>query len=221
MRFNERSSGLIDDFSGKIFHILGCGAIGSAAATQLARMGADQFALYDMDKVGVENIGVSQYSYQDIGRKKVVALEKHIDAINDEARVVTSHGSFDKYIKQLDNDDIIILGFDSMEIRKEAIEIAFKDRQKPFLIIDGRMGAEEYQQYVILNPTLKKYLKYWYSDENASDEPCNAKATAYCSNMSGSFIANSVKKIMTGERYNEEFFFNFPNLVFGKSPFIG
>jgi len=221
MRFNERSSGLIDDFSGKIFHILGCGAIGSAAATQLARMGADQFALYDMDKVGVENIGVSQYSYQDIGRNKVIALEKHIGAINAEARVVTLHQAFDKYIKQLDEDDIIILGFDSMAIRREAAELAFANRQKPFLIIDGRMGAEEYQQYVILNPTLKKYLKYWYSDENASSEPCNAKATAYCSNMSGSFIANSVKKIMTGERYNEEFFFNFPNLVFGKSPFLG
>ena len=36
MRINERSSGLIEDFGNKIFHILGCGAIGSAAATQLA-----------------------------------------------------------------------------------------------------------------------------------------------------------------------------------------
>ena len=81
------------------------------------------------------------------------------------------------------------------------------------------MGAEEYQQYVIMNPTLKKYLKFWYSDDDSSDEPCNAKATAYCSNMSGSFIANSVKKVMTGEGYSEEFFFNFPNLAFGKSKF--
>ena len=40
MRINERSSGLIEDFDNKIFHILGCGAIGSSAATQLARMGA-------------------------------------------------------------------------------------------------------------------------------------------------------------------------------------
>ena len=219
MRFNERSSGLINDFGDKIFHILGCGAIGSAAATQLARMGVEQFILYDMDKVGIENIGVSQYSYKDIGRPKVVALQKQIESINDLAHVVVNNEKFTKFYKPIDAQDILILGFDSMEIRREAVEAAFSVG-KPHLIIDGRMGAEEYQQYVILNPTMKKYLKYWYSDDNASDEPCNAKATAYCSNMSGSFIANSVKKIMTGEGYSEEFFFNFPNLAFGKSKFV-
>ena len=51
--FNQRSVGLIENFGNKIFHILGCGAIGSAAATQLARMGADIFVLYDLDKVEV------------------------------------------------------------------------------------------------------------------------------------------------------------------------
>mgnify|MGYP003149445799 CR=1 FL=1 len=220
MRFNERSSGLVDvdNFGDKIFHILGCGAIGSAAATQLARMGVDTFVLYDMDKVGIENIGVSQYTYQDIGRPKVVALKKHIESINDSAHVVIYNEEFTKFYKPMEQNDVLILGFDSMEVRREAVEAAFI-AGKPYLIIDGRMGAEEYQQYVLLKPTLKRYLKHWYPDEHASDEPCNAKATAYCSNMSGSFIANSIKKIMTGEGYSEEFFFNFPNLAFGKSKF--
>ena len=33
------------------YHILGCGAIGSSTAIQLARMGAEVFYLYDFDKV--------------------------------------------------------------------------------------------------------------------------------------------------------------------------
>ena len=99
-----------------------------------------------------------------------------------------------------------------MEIRREAVEAAF-NVGKPHLIIDGRMGAEEYQQYVILNPTMKKYLKYWYSDDNASDEPCNAKATAYCSNMSGSFIANSIRKLITNQPFNKEISFHFPTMM--------
>ena len=188
MRFNERSSGLIDDFKGKIFHILGCGAIGSSVATQLAR----------------------------IGRPKVLALRAHILNINLDANISIKNEEFTQFAKPLNDDDIIIIGFDNMEIRKVAVTEAC-NKQQPFAIIDGRMGAEEYQQYVILKPTLKKYLKYWYSDENASSEPCNAKATSYCSNMSGAFITNAVKKILTGERYSEQFFFHFQNLSFGKS----
>ena len=33
------------------YHILGCGAIGSSTATQLVRMGGEDFVLYDMDTV--------------------------------------------------------------------------------------------------------------------------------------------------------------------------
>jgi len=86
-------------------------------------------------------------------------------------------------------------------------------RRKPDYIIDGRMGAEHYQQYVIKNPTLKKYLNTWYSDEDGSSEPCNAKATSYCSNMSGSFICNSIRKILTEQPYNKEISFFFPTMT--------
>ena len=64
----------IADISGIMFHVVGCGAIGSSVATQLARLGADRFTLYDFDKVGIENVGVSQYVDEDIGKSKVDAL---------------------------------------------------------------------------------------------------------------------------------------------------
>ena len=44
----------IADISGIEFHIVGCGAIGSSVATQLARLGGNKFYLYDFDKVGIE-----------------------------------------------------------------------------------------------------------------------------------------------------------------------
>ena len=64
----------IADLSGVEFHIVGCGAIGSSVATQLARLGGNIFWLYDFDKVGIENVGVSQYIDSDIGKPKVNAL---------------------------------------------------------------------------------------------------------------------------------------------------
>ena len=217
MRINERSSGLIEDFGNKIFHILGCGAIGSSASTQLCRMGVNNFILYDMDKVEIQNIGVSHYILKDIGKEKVSALESHLKNINDEVYIQTYPGYFKEFAKPLNQEDIVILGFDSMAARLDAAKIALSKKNQPFLLIDGRMGSEQYQQYILKNPKLKDYVNTWYSDENASDEPCNAKATSYCSNMSGAFIANAVKKVINEESYRSEIVFKFPDNLLAQS----
>jgi len=215
MHINERSSALINDFTDKVFHILGCGAIGSSAATQLCRMGGETFVLYDLDSVEIQNVGVSHYTLNDIGKRKVDALDNHLVSINPDVNIYAEFGRFSAFLKKLGTEDIVILGFDSMDSRLEAAVAALKNGNKPLAIIDGRMGAEEYQQYTIMNPTLGKYKTTWYSDADAEDEPCNAKATSYCSNMSGAFIANAIKKLVNEEKVEEQIVFSFPGLVLG------
>ena len=217
---NARYSGIVDNANQFVFHILGCGAIGSSAATQICRMGGEKFHLYDYDQVESVNIGVSQFNHDDIGKNKVDALKEHLLSINPNINVQVEHALFEYYSYQGEN-DIAILGFDSMKSRLDAVETLCKFKNaKPKYIIDGRMGAEHYQQYIIEQPTLLKYKKYWYSDEEGSTEPCNAKATSYCSNMSGSFIANSVRKLIMGQPYNRKFSFNFPIMLLEKTPLI-
>ena len=217
---NARYSGIVNNTHQFVFHILGCGAIGSSAAVQICRMGGDNFYLYDYDQVEGVNIGVSQFNHEDIGKNKVDALKEHLLRINPDVQVTTIHEMFEEYRYQGEK-DIAILGFDSMKSRLEAVMYLCKYKDaKPQYIIDGRMGAEHYQQYIIDQPTLTKYKKYWYSDEEGSTEPCNAKATSYCSNMSGSFIANSVRKLIMGQPYNRKFSFNFPIMLLEKTPLI-
>lgn len=77
MSLTERFSDIIGDkLENTTFHILGCGAIGSSAATQLARCGVIHMKLYDMDTVSLVNVGVSQYTYKDIDKPKVEALKR-------------------------------------------------------------------------------------------------------------------------------------------------
>ena len=216
---NGRSSGLVDNLDDFHFHILGCGAIGSSTAMQLARMGATKFCLYDMDKVEDVNIGVSQYIISDIDKPKVEALKEHLGSIGVED-VNTYNERFTEFYPQGES-DIAILGFDSMAARLQAVEaLCSNPTIKPKHLIDGRMGAEHYQQYIFDKPTLSKYKKTWYSDNEGSPEPCAAKATAYCAFMSGSFIANAVRKLATGQPYNKEFSFNFPNMLLEKSAMV-
>jgi tRNA A37 threonylcarbamoyladenosine dehydratase len=163
MSMTERFSEILgNNMESYAFHILGCGAIGSSAATQLARMGATRMILHDMDTVAMENIGVSQYTFKDLDKLKVNALKKIVSHINPVCIVEACHGEFNDalYLPDPMLKNIIVLGFDSMASRLEA--------------------------------------------------------TSYCSNMSGSFIANAVRKVITGQPFNKEFNFNFPTLMLGK-----
>ena len=216
---NTRSSELVNNLEDFTFHILGCGAIGSSAALQIARMGAEQFCLYDMDKVEEVNIGVSQYTYDDIDKPKVTALANHLRTLG-VFTINEINGRFTEFKPQGEN-DIVILGFDSMSSRLEAVEVLFSiPGVKPLYIIDGRMGAEHYQQYVFDKPTVSKYKNTWYSDEAGSPEPCNAKATSYCSNLSGSMIANTIRKLVMKQPFNRSFSFNFPTMLLDKSVLV-
>tara|TARA_R100000900_G_scaffold146463_2_gene136508 strand:+ start:594 stop:1250 length:657 start_codon:yes stop_codon:yes gene_type:complete len=212
---NERSIGIVDNLDAFCFHILGCGAIGSSVAMQLARMGAQDLVLHDFDKVEIENVGVSQYFQNDIGKLKVDALKEHIKAVDDDITVISHAKRFDEWEKSNKPADVVILGFDSMASRLEAVTIITNSSKfnQPMLMIDGRMGAEHYQQYLFLKPTLKSYLKSWYSDEDGDPEPCNAKATSYCSNMSGSFIVNAIRKFVMKQPLDMELSFNFPTTM--------
>ncbi len=208
----------IANISGVRFHIVGCGAIGSSVATQLARLGADQFYLYDFDKVAIENVGVSQYVNEDINKNKVTALRQHLWNISTNISIGISVDKFKYY--EGTKDDILVLGLDSMSARMEIVKIITKCPDKPLFVIDGRMGAEQYQQYIYDNITVKKYEKDWYSDEDSDPEPCTRKATSYCSNMSGSFISNSIKNIVMKQPYFKEIVFNFSTLILDKKKLV-
>jgi len=216
MSITARHEGLFEGVNNYTFHMLGCGAIGSSASMQLARMGAEHFHLYDRDKVEIVNIGVSQYDRNDLDKLKVDALKNHLLEISPNITIDAHDGDFKDFYYENHN-DIVILGFDSMKSRLEAVTtICSNPTTRPKCIIDGRMGAEHYQQYIFEKPTLDKYKKVWYSDESGDAEPCNAKATSYCSNMSGSFIANSIRKFITNSPLNGNFSFHFPTMMLEK-----
>jgi len=215
MRRTSRFEDIFNNFDTFHFHILGCGAIGSSAAMQIARSGGEKFSLYDNDKVSNENIGVSQYSISDVGKYKVDALNDYLYSICDNPIVITEKDKFkDNSQYMAYGNDVIVLGFDNMSSRLQAVEIACSVKKlKPIMLVDGRMGAQTYQQYSFKKPSLEKYKECWYDDDSASTEPCTAKATSYCSNMAGSFMTNAISKMANKHPYEKEILFHFPSMT--------
>ena len=68
-------------------NIIGCGAIGSHLALQLAKLGCKEFKLFDFDKVESYNIVNQAFNISQIGMLKTEATKDIILSINPEAEV--------------------------------------------------------------------------------------------------------------------------------------
>ncbi len=73
----------------------GCG-LGASTAIAACRMGFQHFVLVDGDTVDAHNLNRQFYDFDDIGMPKVLALKKHLQRINPEAKVEALQANLDQ-----------------------------------------------------------------------------------------------------------------------------
>ena len=178
-------------------NIIGAGAIGSFTALALAKMGFTNITAIDYDCIDIENMNCQFYRFKDIGKPKVMALQ---ELIEDFTRVKITAIN-DMWTGDILN-GIVICAVDSMEARKKVFDAHNRKAYQTMAIIDPRMGAETALMYVY-KPTspseLDEYAKTLYSDEDAVQERCTAKATMYTACMLSGLVAKTVKNIVCKE----------------------
>lgn len=178
--------------------IIGAGAIGGWTALSLAKMGFLNLSVIDFDTIEIENMNSQFYRMKDIGKKKVLALQELIQEFTDFKIHVTN----DRYIKS-QHKGITICAVDSMDVRKEAW-LAHKKFFASELFIDPRMGAETALLYA-MDPNNEKdivaYEKTLYSDDEAIQERCTAKATIYTANLLAGMVVKTVKDYAVKKEY--------------------
>ena len=214
MSITARHEGLFDGAGNYTYHILGCGAIGSAAALCLVKHNAKNIAIYDNDTVSPENIGISMYEDRNIGEAKVDALKLILESggTNRDLQVETHkewldyNSSFKSHKGGL---NIGVLCFDNMFSRKEIAGLCFRDNFD--YIIDARMGREQIQLYTVKD--IQTYESYWYPDSQASEDTCEEKGTPDVSMISGSLITSQIRKILNKSFYPEEICFHIPSMA--------
>ncbi len=183
--------------------VIGAGAIGSFVVLSLAKMGFEDITVYDFDEVSVENMNCQWYRKGDIGRPKVLALKAlihdftgvTIGAVNAKFEPIPAHTD--------ELQGIVISSVDSMAVRR-MIWDACKDNPSVYWFIDPRMAAE-YALSFVMDPNNTKdiaaYEKTLYTDENAEQERCTAKATMYTATMIAGYVAKHVKDLVTKSPY--------------------
>lgn len=152
-------------------HIIGCGAIGSTVAENLARFGLTRITLYDFDKVEPHNIANQMFTQDDIGKMKVDAVAEYLLKINPEMKedlVVVQKGYTGQRLS-----GYVFLCVDNIDLRRE---IAQSCTNNPFVkaMFDFRMRLTDAQHYAAAwndRQMVEAFLKSMaFSHEEAKQE---------------------------------------------------
>lgn len=159
-------------------HIIGCGAVGSTIAEQLARLGIKKLHLYDFDIVSEHNITNQMFYQAHIGLTKLKALDEILHAINPDIELIHHPEGWEQ---DTPLSGYIFLAVDNIDTRKEII----KDNLFNPLIkamFDTRMRLTDAQHFAALwTPEGKKFLQETMNftrEEAANSTPISACGTA-------------------------------------------
>jgi len=125
-------------------HIIGCGAIGSTLAENLARFGFTKISLYDFDRVEPHNIANQMFTSEDLGKAKVDAVKENILRINPAAEIdirLFPEGWTNERLS-----GYVFLCVDNIDLRRK---IATENRYNNTIraMFDFRMGLTDAQHY--------------------------------------------------------------------------
>ena len=186
--------------------VCGVGAIGRQEALMLASIGAKDVTLIDFDKVEATNCVTQGYPMEDIGKPKVEATARDMLKIEPDCEVTVID---DRWRPKPDYEDFtsIFMAVDVMKVRQLMYEFFGRLEQKPKMF-DVRMRGEEGRQLSLFDQDSFDYYKTTlFSDEQAEEGRCTARATIYTANiMAGmaiqQFSASLNGRLMFRDRFN-------------------
>lgn len=182
----------------KDIHIVGCGAIGSHTVETLVNTGFRNITVYDFDDVEEHNLPNQVFRIQDIGKKKVEAMQQIASEFGANIAIVP-----DK-VQELElqsKEAYIIMAVDSMQSRKDIFEANAK--YNPLVrFLETRMAAE-YGFIHAINPIIDEQIEFWeqswFPDSEAEENACTNRAIATTAKFLSSILVHYLIRWEAGE----------------------
>ncbi len=157
--------------------VVGCGSVGSRIAMEVARLGVHNLHIHDFDMIEAHNIANQvHFDLADIGRSKVEVLAEKILAGT--GTTVTVHK--ERVSGPTEFGKVVFIAVDSMATRKEIFEHSLKMKIVTDVMIEIRMGVEEFRVYG-LNPHSLREVRAWegtlYEGEPKVGNACQTHTT--------------------------------------------
>lgn len=177
MNLNKSKEFFDPDLFDAPIHIIGCGAVGSTIAENLARLGIKELTLWDFDEVEEHNIANQMFLTSHVHKPKTQAVEEICKSINPEI-IINQRGKYE---------DESLSGYlficpDSIKVRRSILENNIGN-SNILGVFDGRMRLTDAQHYASDWTTLEKRKALLdtmnFTDEEATaDTPISACGTS-------------------------------------------
>lgn len=161
----------------------GVGSIGSHLSYFLARQGC-VLHLFDMDVVEEVNLGGQLHNIENAGNKKTFSIRTFLDTYAKDTKIF----DYDRYEESSIYSKYMFSCFDNMQARKTMFENWKKSNKPDKIFIDGRMGAESAQLFLVTPDRIEQYEKELFDDSVIPDAPCTYKSTTHCGSLLASLM---------------------------------
>lgn len=168
--------------------VFGVGGLGSIVAEMLVRVGIGHLILVDRDIVGPENLNRLGYTYEDIGKPKVIALSNKLKEITKafgnefHVKITKYHAdviAWEKLEDVVKKCDALFTCFDNLEARLEINYMAIKFNKH--LVDAGTSNNGLRGRVIVVIPHVTPCLGCYFdsealygSNKEVIDTPCNA-----------------------------------------------
>ncbi len=187
-----------DKLKNAVVGIAGIGGLGSNVALSLARIGIGKLIIADFDVVEMSNLNRQQYFINQLGMKKVDALEEVINNCNPFVDIEKNHVFLTKdNIEEIFKEaDIIVEACDRAEVKATITNtVLTKMREKKLVIASGMAGY--YTGNIIVSKKLRDNLYFVGDGENESKPGSGLMAPRVA--IAANHQANTVVRIILGE----------------------
>jgi hypothetical protein len=176
-------------------------------------MGVRVMQVWDDDEVDVLNIPTQLHKVSDVGYLKACALGRTLEQFSDELTFLPApervRGT------TVLRSRLIISAVDSITARQEIWDALFNEQSNWEWFLDCRMGALEYQHFLVPNEELQQ-TRYWsmlsqLTEENVPDVPCTEKATFFTAMTAAGHAGKVLYDIVRGEAHPHRLVHNIPN----------
>lgn len=200
-------AGMVDSLN---LTVGGAGGIGSYLCFLLYRMGFT-LTVYDMDRVGEENLGVQMFSKKSVGQYKSQEVKNIAYEYCAKGTYPKTASEFYEFGKTSPLSSVAFSCFDNMKARKlmfEKWKYLVKNSSNPnsYFFMDSRMGAENFEIYCIVgndDDRMRRYEESLFDDSDLPDLPCTFRTTPFTpftlTGMMVSIFVNFLSNITTKE----------------------
>lgn len=195
--------------------IIGCGAIGSQIARQLATMGIGWIDLWDDDRITPTNLGTQGWSADSLDEYKTFELSRILRNLNPQCRVTTHETRWAARDWDNANPFSVFVALDNLEGRHEVAKAYAASAVSP-IVVDSRMGALSMR--IICPESAKHYAATIPTAKQVHEGPCTERATFFCASIAaGLAVATYAQCLRSGAPIERDFMVNLSSMEMFRS----